>query len=140
MSEDIVSRAKGLIRKVQEQEVVINQSVSVGMFGWREMINNYQKLVFSEKSGSNRKELEDFSKKIIDAFTELKEQQLVSPGPALQKKYDVLIERCDKLERERAELRAKLDETIGQLQKCESLYQELSKSFGALKEERKVGN
>ena len=26
---------KNVIRRVQEQEVVINQSVSVGMFGWQ---------------------------------------------------------------------------------------------------------
>ncbi len=127
MTEDIVSRAKNVIRKVQEQEVVINQSVSVGMFGWREMINNYQKLVFYEKSGNSQKELEDVSQKIIDAFIELSGQQLVSPGPALQKKYDVLAEKCNRLEKEKAELKTTLDETIQQLTKCQGRYQELEK-------------
>jgi len=137
MTEDIVSRAKNIIRKVQEQEVVINQSVSVGMFGWREMINNYQKLVFYEKSGSNQKEMEDVSKKIIDAFIDISGQQLVSPGPALQKKYDALTEKCDRLEKEKAELKTKFDETTEQLAKCQGRYQELSKSFDASKKENK---
>ena len=35
MTEDIVSRAKDVIRRVQEEEVVINPSVSVGMFSWQ---------------------------------------------------------------------------------------------------------
>jgi len=136
MSEDIVSRAKNIIRKVQEQEVVINQSVSVGMFGWREMINSYQKLVFYEKSGSSRKEMEEVSKKIIDAFIDLSGQQLVSPGPALQKKYDALTEKSERLEKEKAELKTKLDETTEQLAKCQGRYQELERSFEALKNKK----